>query len=90
MAEEEIELDIVGKPVTVPRDTVRALAAAAAARAGLSSRHRELSLALGRAFDSGRVSLGRDEERALRAVLEERGLTLPEQHGAGRGADTGG
>jgi hypothetical protein len=90
MAEEEIELDIVGKPVRVPRDTVRALAAAAAARAGLSSRHRELSLALGRALDSGRVSLGRDEERALRAVLEERGLTLPEQHGAGRGADAGG
>jgi hypothetical protein len=72
-----IELDVFGTAVDVSRDVVRRLAAAAASRAGVSSRHRELSLVLGRALDSGRASLGRDEERTLRAVLEENGLTLP-------------
>lgn len=77
MAEKQIVLDISGSPVAVSRDVVRRLAAAAAARARISSRHRELSLLLGRALDSGAASLGRDEERALRAVLEEEGLALP-------------
>lgn len=86
----KIELDVVGEPVAVPRDLVHRLAAAAAARAGVSSRHRDLSILLGRALDSGKVSLSRAEARALQAVLEETGLTLPQQNGAGRGADAGG
>jgi len=66
-----IELRLDGKVVAVPRDVVSALAAAAAARAGISERHRDLSLHLNRALDSGRASLGRGEVRALLAVLEE-------------------
>jgi hypothetical protein len=77
MAEEEIQLDIHGTRVSVPREVVGRLAAAAAARAGVSSRHRDLSLVLGRALDSGRVTLSRSEARALRAVLED------EQSGVG-------
>lgn len=76
MPEERIVLDISGAPVAVSRDLVRRIAAAAASRAGISSRHRELSLLLSRALDSGRASLGRNEERALHAVLEEEGLAL--------------
>ncbi|HZS30808.1 MAG TPA: hypothetical protein VFA37_06085 [Gaiellaceae bacterium] len=87
MASREIELDVAGRSVTVPRDVVSSVAAAAAARAGVSSRHRDLSLLLGRALSSGKVSLSRSEARALDAVLEESGLTLPQQDGAGRGAD---
>ncbi len=71
MASEEITLDLDGDVVHVPRETVRELAAAAAVRAGVSSRHRDLSLELGRALESGTVSLGSNELRALRAVLEE-------------------
>ena len=71
MAEEEIELDVHGRRVGVPRETVSRLAAAAAAQAGVSSRHRDLSLVLGRALDSGHVTLSRGEARALRAVLED-------------------
>lgn len=71
MATKEIEIEVVGDPVAVPRDVVDALAAAAAARAGVSSRHRDLSLLLGRALHSGKVSLSQAEARALRAVLEE-------------------
>ena len=71
MAEEEIQLDISGTRVGVPREVVSRLAAAAAAQAGVSSRHRDLSLLLGRGLDSGRVTLSRGEARALRAVLEE-------------------
>jgi hypothetical protein len=71
MAAEEIELEVLGTAVAVPRDVIRRLAAAAAQHAGVSSRHRDLSLVLGRALDSGKVSLGRGETRALRAVLEE-------------------
>jgi hypothetical protein len=82
MAQEEIELDVHGQPVAVPREVVRSLAAAAAARAGVSSRHRDLSLLLGRALESGRVVLSRGEARALRAVLEEK----PDAYGAA-GAD---
>lgn len=70
---EAIELDLCGEVVRVPSDFARTLAAAAAARAGLSSRHRDLSLLLGRALDTGRGSLGRAEMRTLRAVLEEGG-----------------
>jgi hypothetical protein len=77
MAEEAIELDVHGQELAVPREIVRSLAAAAAARAGVSSRHRDLSLLLGRALESGRVTLSRGEARALRAVLEEE----PNAHG---------
>ena len=65
-----IEIDLHGTVVSVARDVVSALAAAAAARAGVSSRHRDLSLLLGRALESGRVALGRGEVRALCAVIE--------------------
>lgn len=70
--EQMVEMDLDGKAVDVPRDVVHALAAAAAARAGISERHRDLSLLLHRALDSGRATLKRAEMRALRAVLEER------------------
>ena len=71
MATDEIELDLHGRPVGVPREIVSRLAAAAAARAGVSSRHRDLSLVLGRGLDAGCVRLSRSEARTLRAVLEE-------------------
>jgi hypothetical protein len=71
MADETIEIDLDGKVVGVPRDVVGALAAAAAARAHASARHRDLSLQLAHALESGRVSLGQNEIRALCAVLEE-------------------
>jgi len=66
-----IEIGLDGKVVGVPRDVVSELAAAAAARAGVSERHRDLSLHLNRALESGRVSLGRGDAWALVAVLEE-------------------
>jgi len=66
-----IEVGLDGKVLTVPRDVVSAIAAAAAARAGVSERHRDLSLHLNRALESGRVTLGQAEVRALVAVLEE-------------------
>ena len=66
-----IEIDLDGKVVAVPRDVVGGLAAAAAASAGVSERHRDLSLQLNRALESGRVSLGHGEVLALVAVLEE-------------------
>ena len=69
--EEMVEIDLDGKAVAVPRDVVSAIATAAAARAGVSERHRDLSLQLVRALESGRASLGRGEVRALVAVLEE-------------------
>jgi hypothetical protein len=71
MQEGTIEVDLDGKVVAVPRDVVNAIAAAAAARAGVSERHRDLSLHLNRALESGRVTLGQGEVRALVAVLEE-------------------
>ena|SRR5438477_8911333 len=67
----EIELDLDGKVVRVSRDVVSEIAAAAAARAGVSERHRDLSILLSRALDSGGVTLNRGEMRALCAVLEE-------------------
>ncbi len=66
---DEIAIDLHGDVVQVPRDIVSRLAAAAAAEAGISSRHRDLSLVLGRSLESGRVVLGRSEVRALRAVV---------------------
>jgi hypothetical protein len=66
-----IEIGLDGKIVAVSRDVVSALAAAAAARAGISEQHRDLSLHLNRALDSGHISLGAGEVRALVAVLEE-------------------
>jgi hypothetical protein len=71
MAEETIDLDLDGKVVPVPRELVSGLAAAAAARAGVSARHRDLSLLLGRALEAGHASLGQHEIRSLCAVLEE-------------------
>jgi hypothetical protein len=69
--EEAIEIDLDGKMVAVPRDVVSAIAAAAATRAGVSERHRDLSLHLNRALESGQVTLGQGEVRVLVAVLEE-------------------
>jgi hypothetical protein len=69
--EEAIEISLDGKVVAVPRDVVSEIAAAAATRAGVSERHRDLSLHLNRAFESGRAALGQGEVRALVAVLEE-------------------
>ena len=66
-----IEIDLDGRAVRVPRDVVSAIAAAAAARAGVSERHRDLSLHLNRALELGHVTLGRGEVRALVALLEE-------------------
>lgn len=71
MSEETIELGLDGKAVSVPPELVRGLAAGAAARAGVSARHRDLSLLLGRALETGQATLGPGEIRALCAVLEE-------------------
>jgi hypothetical protein len=71
MSEESIELGVDGKAVSVPRELVGAVAAAAAARAGVSARHRDLSLVLGRALETGSATMGPGEIRALCAVLEE-------------------
>ena len=71
MSQETIELDLDGKVVPVPRELVNRLAATAAARAGISARHRDLSLLLGRALESGAASLGQIDVRALCAVIEE-------------------
>lgn len=71
MGVDEIEIDVFGDLVAVPREVVSSLAAAAAGRAGVSSRHRDLSLVLRRAMEAGKASLNRSEARALRAVLEE-------------------
>jgi hypothetical protein len=71
MTQETIELDLDGKVVPVPRELVSRLAAAAAASAGVSARHRDLSLLLGRALETGDARLGQDDVRALCAVIEE-------------------
>ena len=78
MPQQTVELGLDGKVVLVPREVVSAIAAAAAARAGMSERHRDLSLHLNRALESGRVSLGQGDVRALVAVLEEQ---HPDQFG---------
>jgi hypothetical protein len=69
--QETIDLDLDGKTVPVPRDLAERVAAAAAARAGVSARHRDLSLLLVRGLETGHSSLGQGEVRALCAVLEE-------------------
>jgi hypothetical protein len=74
MSEEMIELGLDGNAVSVPRELVRALAAGAAARARVSARHRDLSLLLGRALETGQATIGPNEIRALGAVLEEEHL----------------
>jgi hypothetical protein len=71
MTHETIELDLDGKTVPVARDLADRLAAAAAARAGVSAQHRDLSLLLVRGLESGQASLGQGEVRALCALLEE-------------------
>ena len=71
MQEEMIEIGLDGKVVGVPREVVNAIATAAAARAGVSERHRDLSLHLSGALESGQVSLSQGDVRALVAVLEE-------------------
>jgi hypothetical protein len=71
MAKEMIDLDLDGKVVAVPREVVSGLAAAAAARAGVSAQHRELSLLLGRALESGAATLDQAGVRTLCAVIEE-------------------
>jgi len=71
MAQEQIELDLDGRLIPVPGEVVSEIASAAAARAGISQRHRDLSLLLGRALDTGQATLGQGEVRALCAVLEE-------------------
>ncbi|HEY2311789.1 MAG TPA: hypothetical protein VGH46_11845 [Gaiellaceae bacterium] len=77
--EETVEIDLAGNVVLVPRGLVGALAAAAAARAGISGRHRDLSLLLNRARESGRATLNRGEARTLGVVLEEQ----PDRFGPG-------
>lgn len=71
MPEDTIDLNLDGKVVPVPRELVSTLAAAAAARAGISARHRDLSLLLGRSLESGSASLDQGALRALCAVIEE-------------------
>ena len=71
MQKETIEISFDSKVIAVPRDVVNAIAAAAAARAGISGRHRDLSLHLNRALESGGATLGQGELRALVAVIEE-------------------
>ena len=71
LKEGTIDIDLDGKIVAVPREVVSELAAAGAARAGISERHRDLSLELARALESGHARLGQGEVRALCAVLEE-------------------
>ena len=71
MDQETVDLDLDGKVVVVPRELVGGLAAAAATHAGVSARHRDLSLLLGRSLETGHAGLGQEEMRALCAVLEE-------------------
>ncbi|MBV8258981.1 MAG: hypothetical protein JO073_14310 [Actinobacteria bacterium] len=71
MAPEAIHVDVFGAVVRLPRDLVGELRSAAAARAGVSSRHRDLSLVLDRALDSGSATLTHGDLRALTAIREE-------------------
>jgi len=71
MTQPPIELDLDGKAVPVPRELADRLAAAAAARAGVSAQHRDLSLLLARGLETGHASMGQAEVRVLCAVLEE-------------------
>jgi hypothetical protein len=71
MASDDIRIEVFGATVLVSRADVTALREAAAAHAGISSRHRDLSLVLNRALESGTLSLTRPELAALLAVVEE-------------------
>lgn len=67
-----IQLDVFGTVVPLPRELVAELRAAAAARAGVSSIHRDLSLVLDRALGSGSATLTRADLRALGVIGEEK------------------
>lgn len=89
MAGNSIQLDVFGTVVPLPRRLVAALRAAAAERAGVSSRHRDLSLVLDRALRSGSTTLTRADLRALAAIAEEEPVAFSEpvrrlQDAAGR------
>jgi hypothetical protein len=66
-----IQLDVFGTVVRLPRELVALLRTAAAARAGASSIHRDLSLVLDRALGSGSATLTRGDLRALGVIGEE-------------------
>lgn len=67
-----IELDILGRVIAVPTPAVARLRDMAAARAGLSSSHRDLSLVLDRGLRRRSiVLLQRGEARALLELVEE-------------------
>jgi hypothetical protein len=67
-----IELDILGRVIAVPTAAVARLRDMAAARAGLSSSHRDLSLVLDRGLRRRSiVLLQRGEARALLELVEE-------------------
>ena len=66
-----IELDIMGKIASIADVDARRLRAAAAAEAGRSAGHRDLSLLLDRALETHRrIALQRGEQRALDAILK--------------------
>ncbi len=68
-----IELDIMGKVASIADVDARRLRDAAAAEAGRSAGHRDLSLLLDRALETHRrIALQRGEQRALEAILETR------------------
>jgi|1185.fasta_scaffold1396113_1 hypothetical protein len=71
MAQEQVRLELDGKVIPIPGEVVSEIAAAAAARASVSRRHRELSLLLGRALEFGQARLGKGDLRALVVVIEE-------------------
>jgi hypothetical protein len=66
-----IELDIMGKITSIADVDARRLRDAAAAVAGRSAGHRDLSLLLDRALETHRrIALQRGEQRALDAILK--------------------
>lgn len=67
-----IQLDIHGRVIAASRSAVAQLRDLAAARAGLSSSQRDLSLVLDRALHThATVALQRGEARALLELVEE-------------------
>ena len=65
-----VELDLVGAVVTLTNAQAEQILNAAAADAGRSDAHRDLSLLLTRALHTGkRVALQRGEKRALDEIL---------------------
>jgi hypothetical protein len=70
-----IELDIMGDIVSIQDNDARRLRDAAAAEAGRSAGHRDLSLLLDRALQTRRrVAVHRGEQRALEEILEKEEL----------------